>query len=431
MFLSDAKVKNAKPKEGKPLKLTDGGGLYLYVSTTGAKSWRYDYRLLGKRKTYTIGPYPEVSLADARKEHASARALVEKNIDPGQHRKAETQKTIAATKNTFKAVALSFIEKNTEQDNPKKWVESYAKKVRRILDRDVFPYIGEMKVGEVGPAELSPILEAVAKRKKFKMPHQKKVRVRERGATTTALHIKSLCSAIFTYAVSKGLVQLHFDPTWALKDVVIRPDVKHNSHLQLDELPAFWVALENVAAGDRVKLAIELLAHTFVRTQELRLAEKNEFHLDEINPCWLIPAIKMKKRRDHLVPLSPQAVKLVKHLIVLADEEKSSFLFPNRKSKDWAMNPNTINQTLYRMGYAGKFSGHGFRGTASTTLHEKGYPPHVIEMQLAHWSKSKGSHTAASYNHALYLAERAEMMKDWSQMLHADNSNILPFKKKA
>ena len=431
MSLTDAKAKNAKPKEGAPQKLADGGGLYLYVSTTGAKSWRYDYRLLGKRKTYTIGPYPEVSLADARKEHASARALVEKNIDPGQHRKAETQKTVAATKNTFKAVALSFIEKNTEQDNPKKWVESYAKKVRRILDRDVFPYIGEMKVGEVGPAELSPILEAVAKRKKFKMPHQKKVRVRERGATTTALHIKSLCSGIFSHAVSKGLVQLHFDPTWALKDVVGRPDVKHNSHLQLDELSAFWATLENVAAGDRVKLGIELLAHTFVRTQELRLAEKSEFHLDEANPYWLIPAAKMKKRRDHLVPLSPHAVRLVKRLIALADEEKSSFLFPNRKSKDGVMNPNTINQTLYRMGYAGKFSGHGFRGTASTALHEKGYPPHVIEMQLAHWSKSKGSQTAASYNHALYWAERAEMMKDWSQMLHADNSNVLPFKKKA
>lgn len=116
MFLTDAKVKNAKPKEGKPQKLADGGGLYLYISTTGAKSWRYDYRLLGKRKTYTIGPYPDVSSADARKEYASARALVEKNLDPGQHRKAETQRTIAATKNTFKAVALSFIEKSGQPE---------------------------------------------------------------------------------------------------------------------------------------------------------------------------------------------------------------------------------------------------------------------------------------------------------------------------
>lgn len=431
MSLTDAKVKNAKPNESTPRKLADGGGLYLYVSTSGGKSWRYDYRLLGKRRTYTIGQYPEVSLAHARKEHASARALVETDVDPGQNRKLEAQKAIAASKNTFRAVALSFIEKSTDQDNPRKWVDSYAKKVRRILDRDVFPQIGEMRVGEVGPAELSSILETVAKRKNLRMPHHKKARVRERGATTTALHIKSLCSAIFVHAVSKGLVQMHFDPTWALKDVVVRPPVKHNGYLKLEDLPAFWQSLDSVAARERLKLGVELLAHTFVRTQELRLAEKCEFHLEEDLPYWLIPAAKMKKRRDHLVPLTPQALDLVKRLISLADEEKSAFLFPNRRSKDGAMNPNTINQILYRMGYAGKFSGHGFRGTASTALHEKGYPPHVIEMQLAHWSKSKGNSTAASYNHALYWAERAEMMKDWSEMLRADNSNVLPFKKTA
>lgn len=185
-------------------------------------------------------------------------------------------------------------------------------------------------------------------------------------------------------------MQLHFDLTWALKDVVSRPDVRHNSCLQPDEFPKFWGTLEDVAAGDRVKLGIELLAHKFVRTQELCLAEKSEFHLDEPSPYWLILAAKMKKRRDHLVPISPHATALVKRLIELGDEEKFSFLFPNRRSKNRAMNPNSINQTLYRMGYAGKFSGHGFRGTASTALHEKGYPPYVIEMQLAHWSKSNG-----------------------------------------
>lgn len=428
MALTDTKIRNAKPKPGVAQKLADGGGLYLYVSVTGAKSWRYDYRLLGKRKTYTIGVYPDVSLAGARQEHARARALVAQQVDPGEHRRAETQKKIAAGKNTFEAVARDFIAKRlTKGDPAKRWTEGYATKVTRMLERDVFPKVGAMRITDVGAAELSPILEAVAERRKVSMPHQKKVRVRPNGAAGTAIHIRQLCSHIFAHAVAKGIADFGFNPTWGLKGVVSKPAVKHNRHLELHELPAFWKALGSVNASESVKAGIELLAITFVRTAELRRAEKDEFELTGSNPHWAIPAEKMKKRRPHLVPLIPRAVELVARLVELSGD--SRYLFPSRTNPEGVMNPNTVNQTLYRMGYAGKLSGHGFRGTASTALNERGFPPHVVEMQLAHWGNR--DKTAASYNHALYWSERVEMMHVWGEMLRSENSNVIPFKKKA
>lgn len=429
MALTDAKVRNAKAKD-VPQKLVESGGLYLWIAArTGAKSWRYDYRLLGKRKTLTIGRYPEISLANAKAAHQTARSLVEREMDPNEHRRAETQKKIAAGKNTFEAVARDFIAKRlTKGDPEKRWTEGYATKVTRMLERDVFPKVGAMRITEVTAAELSPIIESVAERKKVQLPHQKKLRVRKRGAAGTAVHIRQLCRSVFAHAAAKGLARYDFDPTWGLKGVVTRHAVQHAKHLALDELPDFWKALSTAATGERVKIGIELLALTFVRTAELRQAERHEFDLEAPNPHWLIPAKKMKKRRDHLVPLVPLAVELVKRLIELSDGT-SPYLFPSRTDPDKAMNPNTINQTLYRMGYAGRLSGHGLRGTASTALHERGFAPHLIEMQLAHFGgKDK---TATSYNHAQYFLERVEMMRIWSEMLHSDQANIVPFKKKA
>lgn len=432
MALTDAKVKNAKPIGNVPRKLTDGGGMYLYVSASGAKSWRYDFRLLGKRGTYTIGRYPDIKLAEARVAHASARALVVRGVDPAEYRKAEMQKLLTAGKNTFEAVARDFIAKRlTKGDPDRRWTHGYAKKITRMLERDVFPKVGAMRITDVTAAELSPILESVAERKKVKMRYEgqekPRVRVRSRGAAGTAIHIRQVCRAVFAHAGAKGVARYDFDPTWGLKEVVSKPAVAHNKHLQLNELPEFWKDLVAVAATERVKIAIELLALTFVRTAELRMAERVEFELDGENPHWLIPAEKMKKRREHIVPLVPRAVALVKRLMELSSEEKSCWLLPSRTDPKKPMNPNTINVALYRMGYAGRFSAHGFRGTASTALHESGFPPHVVEMQLAHWGHR--DKTAASYNHALYWVERVKMMIVWSNLLYAENSNVIQFKK--
>jgi len=428
-FETLAKKRNATANV-QGLKLKDGGGLYLWISRSNAKSWRYKYRLLGKEGTFTIGSYPEVSLAGARDAHEAARKLVGQGVHPGRHKKAELQKAVVAGENTFEAVARAWIAHKANPDNPRKCSAGYATKVTRILERDVFPRVGAMKVGDVSAAELSSIMESVASRKTVKMPHQKKVRVRTRGAITTAIHIRQIARSIFAYAATKGLVAMEFDPTWALGMLISKPVVKHNSFLELEALPAFWRDLENADVSEQVRIAIKLLAATFVRTNELRQAEWTEFDLTGANPKlgphWLVPAEKTKRRRDHAIPLSLLALQLIAKLRELTGG--SRYLFPNRVDLNRAMNQNTINQALYRMGYAGKISGHGFRATASTALNENGFPSHVIEIQLAHWRKDK---TEASYNHATYWAQRVEMMRFWSDILFADTSNVVPIKKTA
>lgn len=426
-MLSDTKIRKAKPKANIATKLADGGGLYLWIAArTGAKSWRFDYRFADKRKTLTIGSYPEISLSMARAEHLAARSLVEQHIDPAQHRRAASQKKVASSHHTFEVVARDYFAKKLKKGTGgRRWTDGYALKVMRMFERDVFPRVGAIHIGEVTAAELSPILEAVADRKKVVLPRQKKPRVRAHGATGTAVHIRQLCSAIFGHAAAKGLARYDFDPTWGLRGVVEKRPVEHAKYLLLADLPEFWRALDEVVAGERLKIAIELLALTFVRTAEMRCAEKSEFDFSGAQALWTIPAAKMKMRKAHVVPLSPRAVELFQRLFVMA-EGASPYLFPSRTDPANPINPNTINQVLYRMGYAGKLSGHGFRATASTALHERGFAPHLVEAQLAHAGKDK---TAASYNHALYLAERAEMMRIWAEMLHSNQSNVLPFKK--
>lgn len=427
MALSDAKVRNAKASQKGPAKLVDGGGLYLWIAPqTGAKSWRFDYRLFDKRKTLTIGRYPEITLAEARVAHLAARALVEKNIDPAQRKRSDAQKQAASSNNTFEVVARDFFaKKRTKGDVARRWTDGYATKVTRMFERDVFPRVGAIHISEVTAAELCPILEAVADRTKVKLPGHKKARTRVRGAAGTAVHIRQLCSAVFGYAASKGLARYDFDPTWGLRGVVAKPATQHAKYLHLEEFPALWDALAAATTSERTKIAIELLALTYVRTGELRLVQTSELLLEGERPVWSIPAEKMKMGRPHVIPLAPRAVTLFRRLIELADAE-SPWLLASRTSPASPMNPNTINQVLYRMGYLGKLSGHGFRGTASTALHERGFPPHVIEAQLAHAGKDR---VAASYNHAIYLQERTEMMRIWAEMVHSDNTNILPFKK--
>ncbi|SDR10875.1 integrase arm-type DNA-binding domain-containing protein [Pseudoxanthomonas sp. CF125] len=426
--LTATAVANLK-SNGKLQKITDGGGLFLAITPTGTKTWRYKYRHLGKERSFTIGQFPEVSLADARKAHDVARALVDQNLDPGQQRRAKRQQLSQDAENTFEKVARDYLLKKTTKGDPaKRWTPGYASKNERIFVREVFPKLGALRIGDVGAAQIGPILESVAERKKVQMPHQSKVRVRDRGATTTAAQILHLCRGVFKHAAAKGLVKYDFDPTWSLGEVVSKPAPKHNVHLQLEDMDAFWTDLEGVAASEPIKIAVELLALTFVRTAELRLAEWSEFEFDanhKLGPHWRIPAHKMKKRREHMVPLADAVLMLLDRLKRLTGESK--YLFPNARRAEGVMNANTINQVLYRMGYAGRLSGHGFRGTASTALHERGYSPHVIEAQLAH--QVDRNRTAAAYNHAVYWTDRVKLMSDWSMMAKATIGNVLQFKK--
>jgi integrase len=403
-------VKSAKPKAA-PYKVADGGGLYLFVVPAGDKFWRYKFRLAGKEQTYGVGRYPDLSLALAREEHEKARKLVAQGISPVLDRKAKKQEQLAATTNSFEAIAREWLAEKSPH-----WSAYYAKQVRVTLERDVFPVVGKLHVGDVTASHLRPVLKLVASRVSPPDGKQK----RDRGATTVAALIRQWCSAIFRYAVANGLADN--DPAYALRDLITRPKVQHHKYLAASEVPAFMERLQAFTGTTQVKIAIELLLLTFVRTGELRRAEWTELDLGK--SLWRIPAHKMKMGREHLVPLSTRSLHLIAQLRKISGD--GQYLFPNRRTPGTVMSMTTLNRALERMGYAGRVSGHGFRGTASTFLNEAGHSAHIIEKQLAHDRKNT---VEASYNHAQYLPERIKMMEFWSDFLASQKNNVVAIKK--
>jgi integrase len=403
MALTDIAIKNAKPKE-KPYKLADGGGLSLYVSTTGARLWRYKYRIAGKEGIFSIGAYPEVSLSKAREEHQKARELVKLSTHPTHDRQLKKLVEQHESGNTFKAIANEWVNKNKGR-----WSPYYLKQVEKLMGSDVFPKIGALPIKQVTAAHILDVMQ----------------RAENRGAETIAILIRQWCSAIFRYAAAS--LRADADPAAALKGVVVRPKVKHNRPLSSKEIPQVVSALQKFGGFRSTKIAIELLLLTFVRTIELRKATWEEFDLE--NSIWRIPAARMKMKSEHIVPLSFQATALIKELQSITGA--SNWLFPNYRRPDDCMTSTTINRALERMGYNGKdtigFSAHGFRGTASTLLYEQGFRTEVIEKQLAH---AEGNKVKASYNQAQYLEERAKMMQQWANYLDSlkTEGKVIPLK---
>ena len=391
MALSDTNVRNAKLRQ-KPYKLADGGGLYLLVSPTGARLWRYKYRIGGKEGTFAIGEYPETSLKQARGQHSKARELVKQGIHPLHARRTEELKIATEAGNTFEAIASDWVSKNKSH-----WSAYYLRQVERFMASDVFPKIGTLPIKQVTAAHLHQIMKTAEKR----------------GAETVAILIRQWCSAIFRHAVAN--LQADLDPAAALKGAVVRPKVQHNKPLSAKDIPVFTEALRRFGGYRTTAIAIELLLLTFVRTIELRKAEWSELDLD--SAIWRIPAQRMKMKTEHLVPLSLQAVELLRELKEWTGNQK--YLFPNHRTTGTCMTGTTINRALERMGYAGRLSAHGFRGTASTMLHELRYRPEVIERQLAHAERNQ---TRAAYNQAQYLQERATMMQQWTDYIEALSS---------
>lgn len=390
--LTATQVKNAKSlPDGRPAKLWDGGGLHLYVSRTQAKSWRYKYRLADKEHLYSLGMYPEVGLAVARELHQQARALVNGGIHPRIHRQAEKHKAILEGSDTFKSVALEWIEKKEPS-----WSKYYAKQVKTFLPRDVFPVIGDLPVNSVPRASIHKILKSVE----------------ERGAPTVAINLRIWCSGVFRYAIDN--LRAEADPTLSLKGAVTRPPVKHNVALKPAQITSLIAVLEKVGAYRTTAIALELLLLTFVRTAELRQATWDELDFEARE--WRIPAARMKMKVAHVVPLSKQTVELLKELQKITGAGK--WMFPNHRRPEFCMDTTTINQALKRLGFSGVgtigFSAHGFRGTASTMLHEKGHRSEYIEKQLAH---SERNQSKAAYNSAMYLLQRHQMMQDWADYI--------------
>lgn len=386
MSLTDTKIRNAKPKE-KPYKLMDELGLYLLVSVGGSKLWRFRFWLHGKEGLFSIGLYPEISLAEARVERDRARGLVKKGLHPVRERKTEHLRQAFAANNTFEAIAREWIEQKSV-----KWAEVRRKRVKRTLEKEVFPDLGAVPIKEISSARLLPILQEIAKR----------------PAPVTALLVQELCSGVFRYAILT--MRAENDPTYALRGVIERPRVQHKKPLDKKDIPILVGKLGKYGGSPVTVAALHLLMLTFVRPGEIRQAKWEDFDLAAAE--WRIPAPIMKMREMHIVPLSKQAVKILKALQRLTGARV--YLFPNVRRPTSYMASTTLNRALEYIGFKGTFSAHGFRATASTLLNEMGFDGDLIERQLAHQERDA---TRASYNQAKYLAKRRELMQHWSNYI--------------
>jgi integrase len=407
MSLTDREVKTAKA-EGGPKKLSDGEGMYLLVLQSGAKYWRLKYRYAGKEKVLALGVYPDVSLARAREKKAEARKLLVDGLDPSLRRKIEKRQQILRHINTFEAVAHEWHESRLAS-----WGTAHAVKILHSLEKDIFPVIGKRPIAEITPAEMLEVLRVIEKR----------------GALESTARVKQRCSAVFRYAIVTGRAEKN--PVTELHGAFKTTKKTNYAALKASELPEFVRKLDAYDGQIMTKLALRLIVYTFVRTGELRGAEAREFNLEAAQ--WRIPAERMKMGEEHIVPLSKQAVKIVKELLEMraARGGNSPLLFQNQASPEKPMSENTMLYALYRMGYHTRATVHGFRATASTTLNELGFNPDVIERQLAHRERNK---VRAAYNRAEYLNERVKMMQHWANFIDEmanPKSNVTPIKSKA
>ncbi len=401
MKLTDSIIKAAKSRD-KPYSLPDGQGLALYVQPSGAKWWRFRYRFNGVAKMLSMGIYPEVSLKNARNEHKRLKELLAQGINPSQHRQEQKQQEALAASNSFEAVArLWWGNWRTAKS------ERHAHYVMRRLEADIFPIIGNKPLTEL----TAPMLLMAIKK------------IEARGALDIAKRALSTCGQIMRYAVAHGLAERN--PAADIKPSDVLKPTKKNNYARLDqkELPELLRKIEQYDGQPLTKLALLLMALTFVRTGELIGARWDEIDFDK--RVWRIPAERMKMKTPHIVPLSNQAINVLEQIKDYSGDRV--LLFPSERGEGKSMSNNTILYALYRMGYHSRMTGHGFRGIASTILHERGYLHDHIELQLAH---SKRNAVSAAYDHAIYLEPRSRMMQDWADYLDAirNGADIVPFK---
>lgn len=379
MKLNARQVDAAKPRE-KAYKLADGAGLYLEVVPSGSRYWRMKYRFNGKEKRIAFGVYPAVSLAQARALRDEAKKKLAEGIDPSFAKKEEKLVRDVQLNNTFQAVALEW-----HGTKVSRWSEGYASDIIEAFNKDIFPYIGQLPVNDIKPLVLLNVLR----------------RMESRGATEKAKKVRQRCSEVFRYAIVTGRAE--YNPAADLTSAMSGHESKHYPFLTVEELPEFFKALAGYTGSPLVVLAARLLILTGVRTGELRGAFWSEFDLEKA--VWEIPTERMKMKRPHLVPLSTQALEIVQQLKVMSGQYP--LVFPGRNDPRKTMSEASINQVFKRIGYTGKVTGHGFRHTMSTILHEQGFNSAWIELQLAHVDKNA---IRGTYNHALYLEGRREMM---------------------
>ncbi|EPG7527612.1 TPA: tyrosine-type recombinase/integrase [Klebsiella pneumoniae] len=390
MPLNDMQIRRAKP-EAKAYTLGDGQGLSLLIEPNGSKSWRFRYRYAGKPKMISLGVYPTITLADARSRRDDARKLVAEGKNPSEVRKEQKIALKTESENAFEKIATEW-----HQMKSAKWSAGYASDIMEAFQNDIFPYVGTRPIGEIKPLELLNVLRKIEKR----------------GALEKMRKVRQRCSEVFRYAIATGRAE--FNPAADLSSALEVHQSNHFPFLKADELPGFLRALDSYTGSRLVQIATKLLMITGVRTIELRAALWSEFDLG--NAIWEIPAERMKMRRSHLVPLSTQALDLLNELKIMTGNYR--YVFPGRNDPNKPMSEASINQVIKRIGYGGKVTGHGFRHTLSTILHEEGYSTAWIEMQLAHTDKNK---IRGTYNHAYYLDKRREMMNWYSNYILKNN----------
>lgn len=388
MALSDVKIRKAKPGD-KQIKLFDGEGLFLLVTPQGGKYFRLKYRFDGKEKLLALGTYPEISLADARQRRNEARRQIAHGIDPGVFRKAQ-KRAKTEEKETFEVIAREWHEKFRAT-----WTAGHAATIMSRLKRDLFPWIGKRPISEVKAPELLAVLR----------------RVESRGALESAHRIRTIAGQVFRYAVATGRAER--DPSGDLKGALPQPREKHHAAItDPKEVGALLRAIDSYQGYFVVKCALKLAPLFFVRPGELRNAEWAEINLDEA--LWTIPTHKMKMRQSHIVPLSSQAISILKELKELTGT--SRYVFPSGRTFLRPMSNNAILAALRRMGYEkDTMTGHGFRAMARTILDEVlQIRPDFIEHQLAHAVRDPNGR---AYNRTAHLDERRKMMQTWADYL--------------
>lgn len=387
MALTDIAIKNTKP-QAKPIRLADERSLYLLLNPNGSRWWRFDYRFDGKHKTISFGIYPDVSLKLARERRDEARTLLVTGVDPGAQRKAEKQAKADFGANTFEVIAREWM-----ATRGKEWTESYASKTKSALERNAFPAIGRKPITEITAPDVLAMLRAIE----------------SRGIVDMAHRIQQHCGAVFRYAIATG--RAINDPVPSLKGAL--STVRQEHYAALTDPVEFAQLLRDIddyRGEATTKAAMQLLALTFQRTKEVRFAEWAQFDLEAA--LWRIPAEIMKMREAHIVPLSTQAIEVLKRMQAITGGGR--LVLPSSTSRERSISENTVVYALARMGYKGRMTGHGFRSVASTLLNEQGFRSDLIERQLAHSEKNS---VRAAYNRAEYLPERKKMMQEWADYL--------------
>ena len=386
MLLNDKKIKALLPSDkctpNKPDKVSDGNGLQLWVRTTGSKTWVLDYRLNGKRQNLVIGKYPAMSLQQARLKNNEVRELIKQGIDP----KAQKYTTVDSGINQFANLAQQWHDKRKTTIKAGTFSRDYS-----LYERDIKPFIGDKDITTITPLEILDIAH----------------RIENRGAGDMARRAIGQIGQVFTYAMRLGIVT--YNPTYKLSQALTPRQQKNFARITINQLPQLLSDIDSYKGDPLTKLGFYLLAYTFVRTNELRFMQWNE--VDWQAKLWRIPAERMKMNRPHIVPLAPQVLDILKQI---KDFGLSDTYVLFNSSRQQPYSENVFTNALKKMGYRDVMTGHGFRGLASTTLHERQYMHEAIELQLAHDSESK---TSKAYNGAKHLPYRVKMMNEWAKFI--------------